>query len=103
MLAINLFHYSVMPCEETPLLEAKNDRDTVYQRFSPKTTNTIVAMVSGCAVLPSEWRCHIIADDNIWRLMMLLSQSFIVFVIGTFSPCIPEIAKDLDSTSAMVK
>ena len=41
-----------MSCEETPLLGTNNVRDEVYQRFSPRTKNAIVAMVSGCGVLP---------------------------------------------------
>jgi hypothetical protein len=46
-----------MPSEETPLLDAENitaGRDAVYQRFPPRTKHAIVAMVSGCGLVPSK-------------------------------------------------
>ncbi|KAF8809327.1 MFS general substrate transporter [Phlegmacium glaucopus] len=69
-----------MSSEETPLLATENvtaGRDAVYQRFAPGTKHAIVAMVSGCGVIP-------------------------LFVTGTFTPCIPQIARDLNSTGAIV-
>ena len=44
-----------MSSEETPLLAPDNvaaSRDAVYQRFSPRTKRAIVAMVSGCGLIP---------------------------------------------------
>ncbi|KAF8809325.1 MFS general substrate transporter [Phlegmacium glaucopus] len=69
-----------MSSEETPLLATEDVaavRDAVYQRFAPRTKHAIVAMVSGYGVMP-------------------------FFVIGTFIPCIPQIARDLNSTGAIV-
>ena len=39
-----------MSSEEAPFLSVEND--SVYQRFSPGTKRTIVAMISGCELLP---------------------------------------------------
>ena len=44
-----------MSSEETPLLATENvavGRDAVYQRFSSRKKNAIVAMVSGCGIIP---------------------------------------------------
>ncbi|KAF8162629.1 major facilitator superfamily domain-containing protein [Crassisporium funariophilum] len=70
-----------MTSEETPLLSAQNDvvakREDVYRHFSPGRKKAIVAMVSGCGLIP-------------------------LFVTGTFTPSIPQIARDLDSTGEIV-
>ena len=46
-----------MSSEETPLLAPDNvaSRDAVYQRFSPRTKKAIVAMVSGCGLIPCKY------------------------------------------------
>ncbi|PPR07301.1 hypothetical protein CVT26_012420 [Gymnopilus dilepis] len=66
--------------EETPLL-SENDvqarHDVVYRRFSPGRKRIIVGMVSGCGLIP-------------------------LFVTGSFTPSIPQIAKDLDTTGSIV-
>ncbi|KAF8951951.1 major facilitator superfamily domain-containing protein [Flammula alnicola] len=70
-----------MASEETPLLSSENDvledREAVYRRFSLARKRLIVLMVSGCGLIP-------------------------LFVTGTFTPSIPQIAKDLNSTGPIV-
>jgi MFS family permease len=66
--------------ETTPLLSTTpgHERlDDVYLRFSSTKKNIILAMVSGCGVINYS-------------------------MIGTFTPSIPQIAKDLNSTGAVV-
>ncbi|KDR82154.1 hypothetical protein GALMADRAFT_135516 [Galerina marginata CBS 339.88] len=65
--------------EETPLLsdDAVAKHEAVYHRYSPATKRAILAMVSGCGLIP-------------------------LFVTGTFTPSIPQIAKDLDTTGPIV-
>ncbi|KAF8877738.1 MFS general substrate transporter [Gymnopilus junonius] len=66
--------------EETPLL-SENDvqarHDAIYRRFSPARKLAIVGMVSGCGLIP-------------------------LFVTGSFTPSIPQIAKDLDTTGSII-
>ncbi|KAF5318029.1 hypothetical protein D9619_012107 [Psilocybe cf. subviscida] len=67
-----------MSSEETPLLnDTQLSHDDVYGRFSPTRKRVILALVSGCGLLG-------------------------LFVTGTFTPSIPQIAKDLDTTGAVV-
>ncbi|KDR82160.1 hypothetical protein GALMADRAFT_135523 [Galerina marginata CBS 339.88] len=61
--------------EETPLLQSKHEE--VYKRFKPAQKRLILAIVSVTGLLP-------------------------LFVAGTFIPSIPQIAKDLDSSGAIV-
>ncbi|KAH6919132.1 major facilitator superfamily domain-containing protein [Coprinopsis sp. MPI-PUGE-AT-0042] len=63
--------------EETPLLARKRSHDAIYNRFSPARKRVIVSMVSVCGLLP-------------------------LFTSGTFLPCMPQIAEDLDTTVATV-
>ncbi|GLB35683.1 putative sugar (and other) transporter [Lyophyllum shimeji] len=60
------------PTEDTVLLNK-----TVYERFSKRRKRVILILVSWCGLIP-------------------------FFVSGTFLPSIPEIAKDLDTTGAIV-
>ncbi|KJA19693.1 hypothetical protein HYPSUDRAFT_44074 [Hypholoma sublateritium FD-334 SS-4] len=62
--------------EETPLLTAKQHEE-IYLRFKPTKKRGIVAIVSATGLLA-------------------------LFVSGTFVPSIPQVAKDLDSTPAIV-
>ncbi|PPR00921.1 hypothetical protein CVT26_015531 [Gymnopilus dilepis] len=66
--------------EETPLLLGSDGiarHEAVYHRFSPAMKRVIVAMVSGCGLIP-------------------------FFVTGTFTPSIPQIARDLGSSGSIV-
>ncbi|KAF9043991.1 major facilitator superfamily domain-containing protein [Panaeolus papilionaceus] len=65
--------------ETTPLLndEALAKRDAVYRRFSNSRKAAIVAMVSACGLIP-------------------------LFVVGTFTPSIPQIAKEMNSSGPVV-
>ncbi|TFK65161.1 MFS general substrate transporter [Pluteus cervinus] len=60
--------------EATPLVSHQNG---VYDRFSRKQKRNIVAMVACCGIIP-------------------------FFVAGTFIPSIPQVAKDLDTTGAVI-
>ncbi|KAF5325444.1 hypothetical protein D9619_010047 [Psilocybe cf. subviscida] len=67
-----------MSSEETPLLnDAQSRHDDVYARFSPARKRVILVLVSGCGLLA-------------------------LFVTGTFTPSIPQIARDLGTTGAVV-
>ena len=86
-----------MASEETPLLSTvKNDRDDVYLRFSPSRKNIILVMVSACGLINR-------IVHSIIRLHVPLVNYSLVFVTGTFTPSIRQIAKDLNSTGAAVK
>ncbi|KAJ7678887.1 MFS general substrate transporter [Mycena polygramma] len=57
--------------------ETASRRNEVYDRFTNRTKNAIVALVSWCGLLP-------------------------LFVSGSFIPCIPPIAEDFDTTAHVV-
>ena len=84
-----------MPSEETPLLSTDSDRNDVYLRFSPTRKKIILVTVSACGLL----NCMFIDILYSFILYLLLP----VFVVGTFTPSIPQIAKDLDTTGAVIK
>ncbi|KAJ7928966.1 MFS general substrate transporter [Mycena leptocephala] len=69
--------------DETPLLtpdsptELSSSHDEIYDRFTNRNKNAIVALVSWCGLLP-------------------------LFVSGSFIPCIPQIAEDFDTTGEVV-
>ncbi|KAF9460889.1 hypothetical protein BDZ94DRAFT_1264961 [Collybia nuda] len=73
-----------MVSEESPLLAtlpADNrafDHATIYDRFSARQKVTILAVVSGCGLMP-------------------------LFISGSFVPLIPQIANELDSTGPIVR
>ncbi|KAJ3486280.1 hypothetical protein NLI96_g4353 [Meripilus lineatus] len=71
-----------MASEESPLLNSTNDpivlkHELVYQRFSPSRKNFVLVLICLAGITP-------------------------LFVSGTFIPSIPQIAKDLDSTGAVI-
>lgn len=69
-----------MASEETPLLPdvlLPSKHELVYQRFSPLYKKFVVATVAWCGLMP-------------------------LFLSGTFSPSIPQIAKDLNTTGESV-
>ena len=87
--------------EDTSLLSTENNaghdrHHDVYLRFSSTRKNIILAMVSGCVVI----HCMFIHSESTWRSM---SYVWVDSMIGTFTPSIPQIAKDLKSTGAVVK
>ncbi|KAG2073411.1 hypothetical protein BDR04DRAFT_1152181 [Suillus decipiens] len=67
----------VSDLEDTPLLVSTTD-EAIYDRFTPDQKKWIVFLVSFAGLLP-------------------------MFVQATFVPSIPQIAKDLDSTHAVVR
>ena len=85
--------------EETPLLSpTKNlDHEQVYSRFGPARKRGILAIVSLVGLIPrtSLSLTHL-------KLSVQLLSSWLVLVSGTFIPSIPQIAKDLNSTGAVV-
>ncbi|KAJ7158686.1 MFS general substrate transporter [Mycena filopes] len=68
---------------ETPLLtpespiELASNKDEVYARFTNRSKNAIVALVSWCGLLP-------------------------LFVSGSFIPCIPQVAESFNTTGQVV-
>ncbi|KAF4614431.1 hypothetical protein D9613_003523 [Agrocybe pediades] len=70
-----------MAAEDTPLLvnDAQKRHELVYDRFSSRMKHAIVAMVSICGLMP-----------------------LLVTGLGTFTPSIPRIAKDFNTTGSMV-
>ena len=80
--------------DDTPLLsENLND---VYLRFSSSKKNIILGMLSACDVI----NCMSISSESAWRSLHYL---FVDSLIAIFTPSIPQIAKDLNSTGAVVK
>ena len=85
--------------EDTSLLSIENNaghdrHHDVYLRFSSTRKNIILAMVSGCVVI----HCMFIYSESAWR-----SMSYVWVDSEIFTPSIPQIAKDLNSTGAVVK
>ena len=84
-----------MSSEETPLLSTNSDRNDVYLRFSPTRKKIILVTVSACGLL----NCMSISVlCNFYPYLLKL-----VFVVGTFTPSIPQIAEDLNTTGAVIK
>jgi hypothetical protein len=54
-------------------------------------------MISGYGVIPGKLKPFITPFDEVKQC------PFTVFVTGTFTPCIPLVAKDLNTTGAIVK
>ena len=84
-----------MPSEETPLLSITSDQNDVYLRFSPTRKKIILVTVSACGLI----NCTFIVILCICFIYLLI----LVFVVGTFTPSIPQIAKDLNTTGAVIK
>jgi hypothetical protein len=87
--------------EDTSLLSTENNAGherlhDVYLRFSSTRKNIILAMVSGCIVI----NCMLTYYESAWRST---SYVWVDSMIETFTPSIPQIAKDLNSTGAVVK
>ena len=90
-----------MAPEDTPLLLENNvshDRllNDVYLRFSSTKKNIILAMLSGCGVI----NCMFIFSESAWRSTYYL---WVDSLIAVFTPSIPQIAKDMNSTGAVIK
>lgn len=83
--------------EETPLLTAKQHEE-IYLRFKPAKKRGIVAIVSATGLLACKYSLATLSYHNV-RSDPLFS---LVFVSGTFVPSIPQVAKDLNSTPAIV-
>ena len=105
-----------MPHENSPLLpQSKGTRTveyglpmrtetSIYDRFTPGRKRMILALVSLAGMIPCE---HF---PLLTRICPWLTFSFffyrercIVFVIGSFVPCIPQISRDLDTTGTIIK
>jgi len=86
-----------MSSEETPLLSPPIKHEEIYKRFKPAKKRVIVALVSITGLL-----ARTTFSSCIFEFFILLSSS-LVFVSGTFVPSIPQIAKDLNTTSPIVR
>ena len=92
------------PTEESPLLAPSSSdpeiskHDLLYQRFSASHKRTIVALISYGAVIPCEcFNLSIFASSKLTELRDL------VLATGSFIPSIPEIARELESTGAIIR
>ncbi len=82
--------------EAVPLLaNAPGQHNAVYDRFSSKKKKSIVALVSWCGLMPCRSR-FFPTDVNKVDVVQ-------VFASGSFFPTIPDIAKDLNTTGAVVR
>ena len=89
-----------MASEETPLLTTRDGtaHEHVYNRFTPNQKRWILCIVSCAGSLPSK-QSALYYSQSVRHAMNGLS----VIVQATFVPSIPQIAKDLDSTPAIVR
>jgi hypothetical protein len=90
--------YTHIVSEESPLL-ATTAHELVYDRFAPDQKRWIVFLVSFAGFFPSKYwdlktTCWYRSDTD---------ERWTAFVSSTFVPSIPQIAKDLDSTHAVVR
>lgn len=83
-----------MDTEATPLLSFRRE-DDIYLRFSTREKRNILAIVAACGVLPCK--------SNHLHHIVSKCRKTTVFVTGTFTPALPQIAEDLESTGEMVK
>ena len=83
-----------MDTEATPLLSFRRE-DDIYLRFSTREKRNILAIVAACGVLPCK-SSHL--HHIVWKC-----RKTTVLVTGTFTPALPQIAADLESTGEMVK
>jgi hypothetical protein len=90
-----------MASEETPLLTTPSDaaHDTIYDRFTPHQKRWIVFVVSLAGLLPSKPSVR----TQSLQIRNTDKRCSSVFTQATFVPSIPQIAKDLDSTHAVVR
>jgi hypothetical protein len=112
---ILLLSRSVMAHENTPLLpQNKNTHrvehglptktETSYDRFTPGQKRIILALVSLSGMIPCTSIIPVArtyCPD--WLTGPFRREPWIVFVIGSFVPCIPQISRDLRTTGTVVK
>ena len=84
--------------EETGLLSRKNPQLDIYDHFSPRRKRVILALVSWCGLLPCNFIMIFLSS-----LYLLITLELLVFVSGSFVPCIPQIARDLGTTGSVIK
>jgi hypothetical protein len=92
-----------MVSEESTLLTSTRDdlaHKSIYDRFTPGQKIWIVFVVSCAGLLPSKHSVGIYYSPN---TLGAEKQGLSVFVSATFVPSIPQIAKDLHSTHAVVR
>jgi len=108
-----------MPYENSPLLP--NGKSThcveyglpiktetsIYDRFTPQRKRMILVLISLAGMIPCEHLCPCpcLFDVHLCALadFVCASDYFLVFVIGSFVPCIPQISRDLRTTGAVIK
>jgi hypothetical protein len=82
--------------EETPLLAQAKAHETIYDRFSIPRKRAILSLVTICGLMPCALKVHV-------AVAFETPDHSTVFVSGTFLPCIPQIAKDLNTTGGTVR
>lgn len=110
-----LLSCSIMTHENSPLLPQSKNTHCVeyglptktetssYDRFTHAQKRSILALVSLSGMLPCT---PIIPGARInwsWLTDPFLREPWIVFVLGSFVPCIPQISRDLRTTATVVK
>jgi len=93
-----------MASEQSPLLKTRDcaAHEMIYYRFTPAQKRWIVCVVSLAGLLPSKQspKKDIVHCRN---TMLTEKKTLPAFVSATFVPSIPQIAKDLNSTYAVVR
>lgn len=82
--------------EQTPLL-THTQNDDMYERFTPAQKRVVVALVSWSGLIPCECLVLVLGAKDITHIII------IVFVSGSFIPCIPQIAFELDTSAPVVR
>ncbi|KIJ22394.1 hypothetical protein M422DRAFT_277188 [Sphaerobolus stellatus SS14] len=82
--------------ENTPLLH--NPKEDPYARFS-SSQKRIIAGIVAFAGLISRKHCILLSRLLVARLTGSL---FKAFAAGSFVPCVPEVAKDLNTTGEVI-
>jgi hypothetical protein len=74
-----------------------------YDRFTPGQKRIILALVSLSGMIPCGFIFLVALHVLPWLTGPFCRELWIVFVIGSFVPCIPQISRDLRTTGTVVK
>jgi hypothetical protein len=102
---------SVMTHENSPLLPQNKNTHPVeyglpmktYDRFTPGRKRIILALVSLSGMIPCTLSIPGVRTYWSWLTDPFRREPWIVFVIGSFVPCIPQISRDLRTTGTVAK
>lgn len=96
---------SVMPSPSDVDLETERELAhlAVYSRFSEKKKALIVFLVSWAGLIPCASHLPVVGAYYATHTCIITDRYPPVFVSGSFVPSIPQIARDFDTTGAVVK